>query len=101
MRRLMKRLQEIEKLNNFQRWTLGLVTAVLAALVCYWVARKNGNLFSALFVYYIPLGLSAMLLELNITATFTLIVLVLAFLNLLASSFSAWAFTVFFSGLVF
>src|SRR5579872_4223601 len=96
----MKKILEIEKLNSAQRWSWVLGALFAATVVCYEVAQKDSNLFSAFFVYYLPLGLSAMLLGLNATAVLTLIVFVLSLLNFLSSSFPAWAFVTFLAGLV-
>jgi diguanylate cyclase (GGDEF)-like protein len=96
----MKRLQEIEKLNNIQKWAWVLGTLFPAVVACYAVAQRDGNLFSALFIYYIPLGLSVMLLGLNTTAVLTLIVAILSFLNFLSSASPVWVFITFLAGLV-
>src|ERR1019366_8392893 len=95
----MKNMQDIEKLNSAQKWSVVLGTLILAAVACYGVSQRDGNLYSALFIYYIPLGFSAMLLGLNVTALLTLVVVVLSFLNFLSSSFPLWVYLTFFSSL--
>ncbi len=95
----MKNFQDIEKLNGAQKWSVVLGALVFAAVACYEVSQRDGNLYSALFIYYIPLGLSAMLLGLNVTALLTLVVVVLSLLNFLSSSFPVWVYATFFLGL--
>ena len=76
------------------------MTCLLAESACYGVAQQGGNLFSALFLFYLPLGLSAMLLGMNVTLVLVGGAAVLSILNLWAISAPTWYFVTFISGLL-
>ena len=56
-------------------------------------------MYSALFIFYLPLGLSAVLLGMNVTLVLVVGAVVLSSLNLWAVTAPAWIFVTFISGL--
>jgi len=94
-------LWNLEKLKTFQKWILVLTSCFLAETACYLVAQKGGNIFSVLFLFYLPLGLSAVLLGMNVTLILVGGAVILACLNLWAVSAPTWYFVTFISGLTF
>ena len=96
----MNNLQNIEKLKPFQKWVLVLSACLLAAFACYGVIQQGGNIFSTLFLFYLPLGLSSVLLGMNATLVLVGGASVLACLNLLAVSAPPWIYVTFISGMV-
>jgi diguanylate cyclase (GGDEF)-like protein len=96
----MNRLINLEKLNVPQKWVLVLGTFFAAAAACYVVAQQGGNLLSPIFLLYIPLALSGILLGLNVTAALTVVAIVVALTNLLTTSSPAWIAVNFVLGLV-
>jgi len=103
----------IEKLKTSRRWILVLATLVLTLSIFYGITQRNigllssdsgtnrvGGLLSPLFLFYIPLSLSAILLGLNTTAVLILIVIVFSIFNLLAASTPLWILFTFLSGLI-
>src|ERR1035441_3884565 len=97
----MKTFLNLEKMNAGQRWALVLGTALPSILVCYLAPEKEGSYLSPLFLFFIPLTLSAALLGLNATAFLTVVVLLFPLFNLLTASAPAWIFTTFILALVF
>ncbi len=96
----MKSIQEIENLKLSQKWGMVLGAFFLASAGIYSTARLGGNLFSSLFTFYIPLGLSSMLLGINVTFILTIIVIVISIINLLIASQPFGLFMIFISGII-
>ncbi len=96
----MPKILNLEKLSLYQRWVLVVGVSLLAAAACFLAAQRGGNLLSASLLFFLPLSLSAVLLDLNATAALSVLVILGAFLNLLSASAPAWVLTVFILGAV-
>lgn len=94
------KLQDIEKLKPFQKWALVLTACLLAEAACFEVAQQGGNLSSALFLFYLPLGLSAILLGMNVTGVLSGGAVILSTLNLWAIAAPLWIFITFIAGVI-
>jgi hypothetical protein len=92
--------KSIENLNTVQKWLLVVVTAGLVIFGCDWAMEMNRAYYSPLFLYYIPLALSVVLLGLNITGILTVVMIVFSFLNLYEVSAPVWVYTTFILGLM-
>ena len=90
----------LEKLSLPQRWVL-VLSEILASLVVFYIAaRQNENLFSVLFLFYVPLTLSTLLLGLNSAAFLSVALGLFAVFNLEAFSEPLWLLVVFEGGLL-
>src|SRR5579859_5005495 len=96
----MQFFEKIQKLNNYQKWVLVAGTFLLALAACYVSAQQNMGVFSCLFLFYVPLTLSVVLLGLNAAAVLTVLVLIISILNLMAVSAPFWTFVTYVPGLV-
>lgn len=96
----MRPFQNLEKLNNSQRWVLVVVSFLFSLTACYLSIQQNNNVLSCLFFFYIPLTLSAVLLGLNVAAVLTVMVIIISVVNLLTVSAPVWILIIFIAGLL-
>ena len=82
----------LDKLTQPKKWLLVYGSFFLVGAICYFILYKDGNIFSTLFLFYVPLALSALLLGLNATALLTGAAALLSFLFLLELSSSLWLY---------
>lgn len=93
-------LDKIERLNTAQRGVLVVGAALLATAACYAAAQNGGDLLSALFLFYVPLALSAVLFGLSLTAFLAIAAVVGAIPIVLTTSTPAWVLATFIGSLV-
>ena len=89
----------LEKLNTSQRWILVGGTALLAAGTCIGAAQMDCDSLSPLFLYFVPLALSAALLGLNVTAVLTVLAVLSSIENLIGATSQSWVYGAFLLGL--
>ena len=88
-----------ERLNAFRRWVLVLGAFFLSCFGCYETLRHDGNLFSCLLLFYIPIALSSVLLSLTSTAILSIGVILVSLFNLTTVNAPAWILITFIIGI--
>jgi diguanylate cyclase (GGDEF)-like protein len=91
--------EKFEKITAIQKWVSVVAAFLISATACVEAVQQKWNLFSILFLFYVPLVLSAVWLGLNPTIALTVIVAVISAFSLFAASEPAWAWVVFLSSL--
>ncbi len=100
MKIIMNQALNLENLKIKQRWFLVIAALLFAIVVCYAAAQKGDNLLSPLFLFFVPLTLSGVLLGLNMTAVLTVLVIVISLINLMSVSSPSWVSAAFVIGLI-
>ncbi len=84
----------IQRLNVSRKWALIIGSYFLAGLVSYLTFQHKGNPFSVLLLFYVPLTLSAVTLNLAVTAFLTVFTILFFLYALTSISAPAWILTV-------
>jgi diguanylate cyclase (GGDEF)-like protein len=88
-------LNRLNQLNGAQRWILVLLAALAATLAFVTMALHDGNPVPAFLLFYLPLGLSAILLNLNVAMVLSGIVALVLTINNSVTSAPTWVLFVF------
>ncbi|HXL73588.1 MAG TPA: diguanylate cyclase [bacterium] len=90
---------KLENLNQYQRWVVVIGSAFPAMAASYIALQSAGDVLVGLFLFYIPMALSVLLLGFVGTAILTGVVVVTAFVNLLAVGEPLWVLGAFLAGI--
>lgn len=91
----MRITENLENLNQYQRWVLVIGSAFPAMVVSYIALQHSGNVMIGLLLFYIPVVLSAIYLSWVETVIVTAVVVLTAVINLLTVGESPWVLAVF------
>src|SRR5258708_3069814 len=96
----MQRFEVFDKLDRTQRWFL-MVGSVLPPLIAtYNAMQNNGNVLALLFLFYVPITLSVVLLGLTPSVIIMILVSIGALINLLTIDAPLWVLISFILGLL-
>jgi len=94
----MRLYDKLENLNQYQRWVLVICCTLPAMGASYIALQHAGDVLVGLFLFYVPVTLSVVLLGIVETIILTVIVVLTAIVNLLVVGEPPWVLGVFFSG---
>jgi len=94
----MEQAQVLDKLKQSQKWFIVYGTFFAVGVINYLAMMKAGDIYSTLFLFYLPLGLSAMLLSLNATMLLTGVAAIISLFYLLELSSPIWFYVTHLSG---
>jgi diguanylate cyclase (GGDEF)-like protein len=97
----MRLYDKLENLNQYQRWVLVVGSAFPAMAASYIALQRAGDVLFGLFLFYIPVTLSVVLLGFIETVLLTVVVVLTAVVNLLVVGQPPWVLVSFLMGLFF
>jgi diguanylate cyclase (GGDEF)-like protein len=97
----MRLYDKLENLNQYQRWVLVICCTLPAMGASYIALQHAGDVLVGLFLFYVPVTLSVVLLGVVETIILTVLVVLTAIVNLLVVGEPPWVLGVFLAGLLF
>lgn len=94
-----KTIEFLQSATLLKKWVLVLGTFLLAMTFCNWTASFDGNLGSALFLFFVPIAFSAVYFNTTITMALSGGAVVVSLFNLLGSGYSWIPFLFFLAAL--
>jgi len=99
LKKLLQTYENLENLNQYQRWVIVAGSAFPAMVASYAALQNDWDVLVGLFMFYVPVVLSVVLLGMVETAILSGILAVIAMINLLSVGQPVWTLGLFLAGL--
>ncbi len=99
LKKLLQTHEKLESLNQYQRWVIVVGSAFPAMAASYVALQNDGDVLIGLFMFYVPVVLSVVLLGMVETAVLTGVLALIAMINLLSVGQPVWMLGLFLASL--